>query len=243
MATKKTTAKKPKTTKKTQTKAKSVKKVTTKLPAEKKQVNEPKLQLNPSLAKKLPMIAGGILVFLLVFGLLFYLRKVFVAATVNGQYVTRLEVVKELEKQGGQQALDSLISRKLLLQHARQEKVEVTSADIDKQIEEIEKTVKDQGKDLDSLLTLQGLTREELRDQIEVQLLLEKLLSSKVTVSDKEVANYIETNKENLPEELGEKQLKTEVRTQLENQKLTTEAQNLIQELKQKAEIKYFIEY
>ncbi len=51
--------------------------------------------------------------------LLYYFRSAFVAATVNGQPISRLSLVRELEKQGGKQAMDSLITKTLIDQEAK----------------------------------------------------------------------------------------------------------------------------
>ncbi|MCR4330711.1 MAG: SurA N-terminal domain-containing protein, partial [Patescibacteria group bacterium] len=50
----------------------------------------------------------------LTLALLFYGKGVFVAATVNGSPISRLSVVQQLEKEGGKNTLDSLITERLI---------------------------------------------------------------------------------------------------------------------------------
>ena len=87
------------------------------------------------------------------------------------------------------------------------------------------------------------MTQKDLEEQIKLRLLLEKLLAGKTSVSNKEVDKYIADNRESYPEEMTEKELKTAAREQLENQKLSTAAQDLLAKLKEEASIKYFINY
>ena len=46
-------------------------------------------------------------------------RGLFVVALVNGEPISRIEVIKALEKQGGKATLDSLVTKKLIAQEAR----------------------------------------------------------------------------------------------------------------------------
>src|SRR3989344_4566099 len=65
--------------------------------------------------KKLISVTAIILgIFILVFAVF----KFLIAATVNNVPITRFEVIKLLEREGGQQALDNLITRQLVVQEA-----------------------------------------------------------------------------------------------------------------------------
>src|SRR5688572_16109970 len=58
----------------------------------------------------------GLLLGLAVLVSLYFLRGVFVAATVNGKPISRLALVKELEKQNGKETLNSLVTKELIFQ-------------------------------------------------------------------------------------------------------------------------------
>jgi parvulin-like peptidyl-prolyl isomerase len=180
---------------------------------------------------------------LIALGLLFAARKYFVAASVNGRYISRFTVISELEKQGGKQVLESLISKNLLFQEASKKGVKVSSDEIDAKINAIEAELKKQGQDLDTVLGYQGMTRASLTEQTKLQLILEKMLGDKTKVTDKEVAKYIAENQASLPTDKTEKELNTLVKEQLASQKLSTEAQKFLQELKASAKINYFQSY
>ena len=86
--------------------------------------------------KKLVALAALIILFIIL--LLYFFKGLFIAAIVNGEPITRLSVVKELEKQSGKATLDNLITKKLILQEAKKRNVQVTKADLDSEIKKIE---------------------------------------------------------------------------------------------------------
>src|SRR3990167_8603459 len=92
---------------------------------------------NQSDKNKFPLLIG-IIVFL---ALILLARRQLLAATVNGEPIGRLAVIAELEKQGGKNTLDSLITETIILQQAKKKNVTVTDKEIDKQIKDIEKSL------------------------------------------------------------------------------------------------------
>jgi len=199
----------------------------------------------PKALQKVNLVPVAVLLvatFILVGGFLF-LRKNLIVASVNGQPLTRFEVIKLLEKQSGKQIVDSLVSKILVQQEAARQKIDITAKEIGEEIAKIEKQLKGQGSDLTSVLSMQGMTRAELEEQIRLRLVLERLMADKTKVTEKEVNDYIEANRANFPETLKEAELKKTVREQLAGQKLSTEAQKLLEKLKEGAKIKYYLTY
>lgn len=199
-----------------------------------------KTPLFKKLSSKKLLIPLAVLVLL---GALYYFKDLFVAAVVNGQPVSRLSIVSDLEKKYGKRALDSVITEKLIFQEARKQKVSVTQQEIARALAELEQNIGSQGQTLDQALLAEGLTMEDLIKQIRIQLTLEKLLSDKIEVTDEEVKNYIEQNKSFLPEDTGSAQLQESIRDQIKNQKLSQEFQNWITSVKDDARIFYFTDY
>lgn len=174
--------------------------------------------------------------------LAYFLKGLFIAATVNGSPIGRLSVVQKLEKASGKNLVDSIISTKLVNAEAVTKNITVSNEEIDAQIKIIEAQITAQGGTLDAALALQGMSREDLKEQIVFQKQVEKLVADKVTVTDEEVAKYITDNKITVPagqEAVANAQIKTE----LSNQKLNTAAEALITTLKSQANIKYFVKY
>ncbi len=177
---------------------------------------------------------------ILIVGLLYLFRDRFIAATVNGQVIPKAELLQDLEKQYGAQALDNLITKAVVEQEAKKRNITISNEEIDSEIAEIENRFTEQQQNLDDVLASQGYTRAELRDQIQLQLLVERMVADKIAVTDEEVAKYIEHNKDFLPTGVPEEEQKTNAQEDLKQEKINQEAQTLLQELKSNADIKYF---
>lgn len=183
------------------------------------------------------------LIIILVIALLYVFKGVFVAALVNGEPISRISVVSELEKQSGKATLESLITKRLILQEAKKRNVAVGQKDIDAEIKKIEANLKGQGTTLDEALSLQGMTKAQLVSEIEVQIALQKLVSSDVKVSDKEVEEFLTTNKAQFPEGTTEEAMKKEATDQIKSQKLQEKTQAFLADLKKKAKVLNFVNY
>jgi len=190
---------------------------------------------------KATVIIAIVIVLLGVF--LYFGRGLFVAAVVNGQPISRLEVVNEAEKTSGAQVMSSLIRYALVEQEAKKEKVEVTDKDIDKQIKTIEENLKKSGQNIDQMLELQGMTKEDLKKIVRLDLLVTKLIEKDIKISDKDVDDYIEKYRDEFPEDMKEDELKKEAREQLKQSMLPQKAQSWFADLEKKANIIKFVNY
>lgn len=200
--------------------------------------NESPKVTRPSFKIKRSYVLAGIAALLLL-GALYLLRNYFIVATVNGQPITRLEYSKELERLSGKQAMNSIVTKTLILQEAKKQNVSVTNEEIDNEIKKIETNLQAQGQKLDSVLTLQGLTRESLREQISLQKLIEKMVGKDIKVTDKEIDDYITANQASLPQETKPEELRKQVSEQLRQQKLNDKVQEWLQKLQQDAKVSY----
>jgi len=185
-------------------------------------------------------IIGGILLLLLV---MFALKSFLIAATVNGQPISRITVIKELEKQGGQQTLEGLITRALIVQEAEKRNLTISEDEIAAEIKKIEESLKDQQTTLDEALSLQGMSREDLNRDIRLQLLVQKLVEEKVSLTDEEVEKYVQENDSFFPEDATQEKKLEDGREQLRQQKISVETQNLIDELRKSAKTIFFVNY
>lgn len=166
----------------------------------------------------------------------------FIAATVNGSAISRHAVVSELESVSGKSALESMITEKLISAEADKKGIKVTDEEVAAEIKIVEEQVKAQGGTLAAALSAQGMTQELFEKQILINKKLEKLLADKVSVSDAEIKQYITDNKVTIP--AGEEATYNEqIKTQLQQQKMSTEASALIASLRAAAKIKYFVNY
>ncbi len=162
----------------------------------------------------------------------------FIAALVNGAPVSNFELQSKLNEQFKTQTLNQLINEKIIMSEAQKFGAVPTDQEINQKIAELETSVG--GKDtLDSLLTQQGQTRTQLRDQIKVQLAITKLYTNEATVSAEEVSTFLETNRETLRATDSAAQEKEAYDT-LKNQKLSQIFSEKFQDLRKKANIKIF---
>lgn len=136
-----------------------------------------------------------------------------VAATVNGKKIMLQEVERVIQQQtGGKQTslsalelaqarlqvLSSLIQREVLFQRAEQEKLLPTEDEI---TNSINKQMQDSGMsqdEFDRQLKEQNLSREALREEAKKDLAIQRLqdkYAGKITVSDRDVEDYYNSNK------------------------------------------------
>lgn len=173
---------------------------------------------------------------------LYYFRGQFIVATVNGQPILRSTLVRELEKQNGRQVLDNIVLKTVIMQEAAKQKVGVTPQEVDDEIVKLEDTFKNRGQDLSSALAVQGMSRDDLKEQMMLQKLVERMVSKDgVTVTDDEVKEYMEANKAFLPKDAKPDELNAEVRRQLEQQKQTAKIQEWVTKLKDEAKVEHWL--
>lgn len=173
--------------------------------------------------------------------LVYLLKGWFVVALVNGQLITRPAFESAMEKQAGKQILSNLVTEKLIQQEAAKKGITVPQSELTAQEKKIDQQLASQGQTLDQALQVRGMTRKDLEDQLRLNSLIQKLLANETKVSDADVQDYIDKNKDSLPTGQSDAQLRATVKQQLEQQKLSTAEQSLIQKLQQQAHITYFI--
>lgn len=177
------------------------------------------------------VIAGVIL-------LAVYNKSVFVAATVNGSPLSNLELQNRLNREYREQTLNQMVNEKIVLDEAKKKGIAVSGTDVNNKVAGLEKSVGGAAT-LDSLLAQQGQTRASLKEQILIQLTIEKMYGSEATVSADEIQQFIDQNKDSLQATTPAEQQK-EAEDALKQQKLTQIFQQKFQQLKQAAKIQIF---
>ena len=117
-----------------------------------------------------------------------------VMAVVNGKDIRRAELAQACVERFGEEALDSLINRRLIEQHCRNRGVSVTNSDLDDEIERLAKRFKI-GRDqwLELLQRERGVTVAEYKqDILWPTLALRKLASQELTVDPAELKKAYE---------------------------------------------------
>jgi len=191
--------------------------------------------------KRWTIVIGFIVVVLLI--LAYANMSLFVAAIVNGKPITRLQLAQELEKQGGKQVLDSIITQKLIDQEAKKNNIVVSQEDVDNQLSAIETQLKAQGTDLDTALAMQGQTRNDLTESLKMKITIEKILGDKINVTDAEIKTYFDQNKDSFPANSKLEDVKNQIIDALTQSKLSTEYQNSFQNIKDNSKIDYILKF
>lgn len=173
----------------------------------------------------------------------FYYKNIFVAASVNGSFISRLSVISELEKQSGKQALDNIITHKLVTDELKKSGVVVSSSDLSTKISSITAQIEGQGSNLTATLAAQGLTQKDFEDRLTIQMKLEKLLADKIAVTDAEIAQYMKDNKVTVPKGTDPNTIKSQIKDSLQQSKFNTAANAWVADLRANASIKYYINY
>lgn len=202
-----------------------------------------KIKFPTKLFKENKLLSIGFIVILVAFMFGYFLKGFFVAALVNGKPISRIRVIRELEKTQGLAVIDNIVTEELIRQEARKLKISVSKADVDAEIATIEESLKSQSQNLDEILAAQGMTRSELVKNIELQKLIEKILTDEVTVTDEEVQKYIDDNKASFPEGTNMEEVKTLVKQQLVQQKVSSEFQAWIDGVKKASKINILVKY
>jgi foldase protein PrsA len=116
-------------------------------------------------------------------------------ATVNGEAITRQQLADECVSRKGEEILETLVARKLIEQALRNNKLEVTAAEIDQEIDNVAMRVAGLGREawLRTLDKERGISPiQYARDIIYPALALRKLSAGKVQVTEKDMQNSFE---------------------------------------------------
>ncbi len=195
---------------------------------QKKSNPKPRLKLGRQHLVILAVVLGAI-------GLLYFFKSAFIVGWVNGRPLTRSAYVGELEKLAKTQAFDSLVTKQLILNEAKKQKVSVAKSEIDDAMKNIDDRAKAQGSSLDELLTAQGISRQSVEEEVRLQKLLEKMVGQ-VDVGEDEITAYWNQNKDMYKDQKFE-DVKDQIKDQLKQQALIGKIQELISRLQSEAKI------
>jgi len=134
-----------------------------------------------------------------------------------------------------------MINEELIKQAAKDQKIVISQEKIDEEMAKIEKSLPE-GMSLDQALQMQGMSRENLEEQMRLQLAIEEILAPKIQITDEELKQYIEENKDYFSA-TEEAKIKEEAQESLRQQKLNQNFQSWLQELTEKAKINRWLKF
>lgn len=170
--------------------------------------------------------------------LVFYKKSLFIAALVNNQPITNFELLVKMNQQFRDQTLNQLLNEKIILQEARKKGIMVNDDELSKKILELEEKVGG-AEALSSLLAQQGQSKETLKDQLRMQLLIEKMYILESTISAQMVEEFIRDNPDQLKASDSATQV-LEAKEILTQQKLSEVFNERFTTLRQQAKIQIF---
>jgi len=191
--------------------------------------------------KKNKTLVTSLIIVMIAFLAGFFVKNNLISAMVNGKPIWKKELVKEMETYYGESVLNSIIEGELIKQEAEKRGIKATEEEVSNQIKMIEDSMKSQGQDLQQALKESGMTIEDLRENYKMNILIEKLLADKITVTDEDIQKYIEENKDSFPEGTDMEQIRSLVEEGLKQEKMSTEYQSFINGLKEKADIEILL--
>jgi foldase protein PrsA len=151
--------------------------------------------------KNIQILIAALLVVILAGAILFSNRVLTakkseeVVARVNGEAISKAELNKLLEKQYGQEALDLLISEKVIDLELKKRNIAITEEDVNKELQEIIQQYGGQ-EEFDKALVSYGYTADNFKKDIESNLKVEKLLEPEIKISEEDMKAYFDSNKD-----------------------------------------------
>lgn len=120
-----------------------------------------------------------------------------IVVVVNGEPITAFKFYAEMEKQVGAQILQNMIIESLIMQEVERLKLSITDADIAQQLEMLRMQFPNEQS---FQYALMGMSQENLYAQLKIQAALWKLGTRNVKVTEEEMKQYYEENKDDYKE-------------------------------------------
>ncbi len=128
------------------------------------------------------------------------------AAKVNGEVITEPQLVEELMSRHGYAVLETMIEALAIRQQAAERGLSVTAEEVEVSYQEARSRIVSSAREprlsasqiFAMWLAQRNLNREAFRRQVELQLLLEKMVEDEIEVTDQEVAQFYESNQKQL---------------------------------------------
>lgn len=206
----------------------------------KKKINIRKLlKKKIELSRVLKYVSTIVSVFILI---IFYQSGIIAPLFINGEPITLSEIRKIVTSKDNQHYFDQLIAEKLIVYEAKKRDIDVRKEEIDDEIKRLEKQAIDNGVTLIQLLKQKDTTIEELERNTRTRLLLYKILSEDIDITEWEIDEYLKQNPYLIKE--GEEEIiRNKVYEILLNKKASIKYDSWIKQVKAESEVRYIINF
>jgi foldase protein PrsA len=117
-------------------------------------------------------------------------------ASVDGERITKKELYDTLVGVYGESAVDNLVTKVVIDKEADKRNVKVKDSEIDAEVATYEESYGGE-EGLKSALEASGLTLADLKEDIETNIKIEKLMAEDIEITEDEVESYYKENKSN----------------------------------------------
>ncbi|WP_411835187.1 SurA N-terminal domain-containing protein [Peribacillus frigoritolerans] len=147
---------------------------------------------------KLRAIIAGLALLNLLTIIIFVIKPLIISKTVIGEEtaakvgskdISRDAWMNELEKRYGEDVLEEMVDKEVVKQAAEKYKVKISDEELDRELKMMKTMYGTAGQNLNK-------SNDQLRQEIQSSLLLEKLLTKDVSVSKTAMRNYYDNNKD-----------------------------------------------
>ncbi|HHX87767.1 MAG TPA: foldase [Firmicutes bacterium] len=134
-----------------------------------------------------------------------------VVATVNGENIYKDQLYEAMFSAGGREMLDQLISKQLIIQEGRRQGIKVSDEEVE---QELSNFTEELGAYFDQFLEQSGMTREQIKEELRVNLYAKKMATEQIKITDEDLKTYFKENQEsfNIPEQIEARHILVETR-------------------------------
>ncbi|MBU5427354.1 peptidylprolyl isomerase [Tissierella pigra] len=123
-----------------------------------------------------------------------------IVAKVNDQTITKDDLYNIMVEQYGTQAIEYLISEKIIKSEIEKEKIEIDDAEVEAELSVVKNYYGSEDA-FNQAIGEYGFDMEDIKNDIIMNLQIKKLMEGKVTVTDEDIDNYFKENKETFNQE------------------------------------------
>jgi foldase protein PrsA len=117
-----------------------------------------------------------------------------IVAKIGSREITLRELQTALEFQYGAELLNVMLDREAIRLEAMEAGIQVENAEIERELKRMQQGYESEEQFYQSMKEQLGMTKEELQEDVHYKLLLERIATKNIQITDKQVDDYIKTH-------------------------------------------------
>jgi len=118
-----------------------------------------------------------------------------VVAKVSDEVITKDQLYDAMVEQNGEQVLNSLISEKIIDLEAKKQNIEVSDEEVEEKIDKMKENYGGE-EGLKQAIAYYGFTMDDLKKGMTMNIKIKRLLEPNISITEEEMKDYFEQNKE-----------------------------------------------